>query len=55
MLTHSDGSSYEGIWEHGQRLEGHGVFRYPNGNFAVRANYNVNERGHTLALPPSMQ
>ena len=50
LLTHADGSSYEGLWENGQKLEGHGVFKYPNGNFAVRSLYNVNERG-PLHLP----
>jgi hypothetical protein len=44
MLNHTDGSSYEGLWEHGQKLEGQGVFKYANGNIAIRSNYNVNEK-----------
>ena len=46
ILLHADGSSYEGLWEHGQKIEGHGVFKYANGNVAVRSNYNLNERTH---------
>jgi hypothetical protein len=44
VLVHADGSAYEGIWEHGQKMEGYGVFKYANGNVAVRSNYNVNDK-----------
>lgn len=44
ILVHADGSAYEGIWESGQKVEGFGVFKYANGNVAVRSNYSLNDR-----------
>ena len=44
IINHADGSSYEGIWENGQKIDGQGVFKYANGNIGLRSNYNVNER-----------
>ena len=44
LLLHTDGSSYEGLWELGLKIEGSGVFKYSNGNIAVRSNYNINEK-----------
>ena len=26
LLSHADGSSYEGLWENGHKIEGQGVF-----------------------------
>ena len=50
VLLHSDGSSYEGLWDQGQKIEGHGVFKYANGNVAVRSNYTINERTPNAVL-----
>lgn len=44
LLIHNDGSSYEGLWEHGQKIDGQGVFKYSNGNIAVRSNYSINDK-----------
>lgn len=44
ILVHADGSVYEGLWEHGQKMEGFGVFKYANGNVAVRSNYTLNDK-----------
>lgn len=44
ILLHADGSIYEGLWEHGQKKEGFGVFKYANGNVAVRSNYTLNDK-----------
>ena len=54
ILLHSDGSVYEGIWENGQKLEGHGVFKYANGNVAVRSNYSINDRHQSVLFTNSV-
>lgn len=48
VLIHADGSVYEGLWEHGQKMEGFGVFKYANGNVAVRSDYTLNERSQSV-------
>jgi hypothetical protein len=55
ILVHADGSAYEGIWEHGQKLEGFGVFKYANGNVAVRSNYNVNDKYQSVMYSNAVQ
>jgi hypothetical protein len=44
ILGHPDGSSYEGLWENGLKLDQQGVFKYSNGNIAIRSNYTINEK-----------
>jgi len=42
-LTHYEGSSYEGIWENGNKVDQQGVYNYPNGSVAIRANYSLKD------------
>ena len=48
ILAHADGSAYEGLWEHGQKMDGYGVFKYSNGNIAVRSNYSLNDKPQSV-------
>ena len=50
LITHNDGSSYEGIWENGSKIEGQGIYKYSNGNIALRSNYNMTEKYSPLIL-----
>mmetsp|Transcript_34282 Transcript_34282/g.33511 ORF Transcript_34282/g.33511 Transcript_34282/m.33511 type:complete len:124 (-) Transcript_34282:408-779(-) len=54
ILAHPEGSVYEGIWEEGSKVEGMGIYKYANGNLAIRSNYTLKENfpqltdNHTL-------
>mmetsp|Transcript_28634 Transcript_28634/g.21373 ORF Transcript_28634/g.21373 Transcript_28634/m.21373 type:complete len:105 (+) Transcript_28634:23-337(+) len=54
VLSHPEGSVYEGIWEEGSKVEGMGIFRYANGNLAIRSNYSLKET-QPLMLPHHQQ